>query len=135
MTVGNDLTSFLAGLGEAETEYYVVETRLEDTHQVVTGDAGHCLSALEVAEELLLENAIDELGLLLLAQLHTVFGFLATTLRLTDGFLLAAVTENRRIQAELATTLENRSPVNCHSVSILSVRRDDACADGNRCAG
>ena len=120
VAMGNDLTSFLAGLSEAKTEYNVVETRLEDAHKVFTGNAGHSLSALEVTTELLLQNAVDELRLLLFTELHAVFGFLATTLGLTDGFLLAAITHNSRIQTELATTLENRSPVNCHSESILS---------------
>lgn len=46
---------------------------------------GMDLGAIEVAVELLLENAIDKLCLLLLTQLHAVFAFLAAALRLTDG--------------------------------------------------
>ena len=43
--------------------------------------------------ELLLQNAVNELNLLLLAQLHAVLRFLATALGLANRFLLAAVTE------------------------------------------
>ena len=83
--MGNDLASFLAGLCKTKAEDDVIEARLQDLHQVSTGDAGHGLSAIEVAVELLLENAIDKLCLLLLAQLHAVFAFLTAALRLTDG--------------------------------------------------
>ncbi len=75
---------------------------------------------LEVAAELLLENAVDELGLLLLAQLDGVFAFLAAALGLTDGFLLAAVAQDDGINTELTAALENRSSINCHNYMILS---------------
>ena len=93
VTVTDGLTSLFAGAGEAKTEDDVVEARLKDDHEVLTGDAVHLTGLVEVAVELLLQNAIDELDLLLLAQLHAVLRFLATALGLTDRFLLAAVTE------------------------------------------
>jgi len=118
--MGNGLTGFLAGASKAQTEHDVVETRLKDAHQVLAGDAGLTLSLVEVAAELLLQNAIDELGLLLLAQLHAVLRFLTATLGLANGFLLRAVAEHDRINTELAAALKNRSSVDCHSDSILS---------------
>ena len=87
MAVGNGLASFLAGASEAQTEDDVVQAGLEDGEQVLTGNALEGLSTLEVATELLLENAVDELSLLLLAQLKSVFAFLTTARRLTLGFL------------------------------------------------
>ncbi len=76
---------------------------------------GHDLSLLEVAVELLLQNAVDELDLLLLAQLHAVLGFLTATLGLALGGFVAAVTQHDGIQAQLAAALKNRSSVDCHS--------------------
>ena len=135
MTVTDGLTSLFAGAGEAKTEDDVVEARLKDDHEVLTGDAVHLAGLVEVAVELLLQNAIDELDLLLLAQLHAVLRFLATALGLTDRFLLAAVTELSGIDPELTAALKNRSPVDCHIDTILSVTRGDASWGGSRCAG
>ena len=107
--------SFLAGASKAQTEDDAVETGLEDDHQVVAGDAGHGLSLVEVAVELLLQHAVDELDLLLLAQLHRVLGFLTTTLGLALGGFVAAVTQHDGIQAQLAAALKNRSSIDSHS--------------------
>ena len=135
VTVTHGLTCLLASAGKAQTENNIVETGLENDHQVLAGNALHLTSTDEVAVELLLEHAVDELNLLLLAQLHAVLGFLATALGLADRFLLAAVTKLSGIDPELTAALENRSPVDCHSLSILSVTRDDASWGGSRCAG
>ena len=118
--MGHGLAGFLARAGEPEAEDDVVQAGLEDAHQVFAGDAAHALGLAEVAAKLLLENAVDELGLLLLAQLDGVFAFLAAALRLTDGFLLAAVAQDDGINTELTAALENRSSINCHNYMILS---------------
>ena len=115
MTVADRLTGLLAGAGEAETEYDVVKTGLEGAQQVLAGHALHAQGALIIVVELLLKHAVDELDLLLLAQLHAVLGFLATALGLADRFLLAAVAQLSGIDPELAAALKNRSPVDCHS--------------------
>ena len=70
VTVAHRLTGLLAGASEAQTEHDVVETALEQRHEVATGNTGHAQSALVVTAELLLEHAVDELSLLLLAQLQ-----------------------------------------------------------------
>ena len=65
-----------AGAGEAGAVDDVVQPRLEDLQQVVTGLAlaTHCL--LVVATELLLQHAVAVLGLLLLLQLQEVLALL-----------------------------------------------------------
>ena len=115
MAVGHDLTSFLTGAGKAQTEDHAVQTGLQDDHEVVTRDARHGLGLVEVAMELLLQHAVDELDLLLLAKLHRVLGFLTTTLGLALGSLGAAVTQHDGIQAQLAAALKNRSSIDSHS--------------------
>lgn len=56
---------------------------------------------MEIAAELLFENAIDELGLLLLAKLTAVFALLATALL---GLLLGlfGITQHDGVDAKLA---------------------------------
>src|SRR5204862_436962 len=74
----------------------VVEPTLEQLDQGVTGDAGHLEGLVVVATELALGDAVDALDLLLLAQLLTVVGALATA-------VLAVLP--RRIRAALVPTL------------------------------
>ena len=93
--------------------------------------------------ELLLQQAIDTLGLLLLAHLDAVLAFLDALLaRLTGGIVaalhgallgIAAVALEEQLRALAAAQAAIRSCISSHNV-ILSATRDDACADGNRCA-
>ena len=63
--------------------------------------------------ELLLENAVDELGLLLLAELDAVLALLAaTTLGLAVGGLVD--THHNGVDAELTAPLEDRGPIDSH---------------------
>ena len=113
VTMANSLTSLLAGAGEAKAVHDVIQTALKQAHQVVTGDTLGLLGLAEVAAELLLENAVDELGLLLLAKLDAILALLApTTLRLAMRFLVDA--HDNGVDAELATPLEDRGPIDCH---------------------
>ena len=107
------MAGLLAGAGEAKTEDNVVKTALEDAHQVVTGDARALLGQVVVLVELVLQNAIDELGLLLLLELDAVLALLATTtLRLAVGSLVNA--HHNGVDAELAAPLKDGSPINSH---------------------
>ena len=113
VAVAHGLAGFLAGAGEAQTEHDVVETGLEDGHEVVAGDALTLERELVVAAELLLENAIDELGLLLLLELRTVLALLAAAhLGLTVGLFIDS--HDNGIDAEGAAPLKDRRPINCH---------------------
>ena len=113
VTMKNGLAGLLAGASKAKAEHDVVEPGLEDGHEVVARDALALKSQLVVAAELLLENAIDELGLLLLAKLRTVLALLtATLLGLTVRFLVDSHDDG--IDAELTAPLKDRRPVNCH---------------------
>ena len=63
--------------------------------------------------ELVLEHAIDELGLLLLAKLTTIFALLPTlALGLTVGLFVNAHHDGVDVQSPAA--LQDRSPINCH---------------------
>ena len=113
MAVADGLAGLLAGAGEAKTEDDVVKAALEDAHQVVTSDARALLGEVVVLVELILQNAIDELGLLLLLELDAVLALLAaTTLRLAVGSLVNA--HNNGVDAELAAPLKDGSPINSH---------------------
>ena len=142
------MTHLLTGLGarlrEAKAVHHVVQTALEDAQQVLARDALLAAGDLVVVMELLLQNAVDALGLLLLTQLQTVFAFLDTLLAGLAGRVVAALDRALvrvaavALQEELRTftTAQTavRSSITSHNTSILSVTRDDACADGNRCA-
>ena len=80
MVVANSLASFVAGLGKAKAEDDVVQTGLQDAEEVLAGLALLAVGDLVVVMELLLLQAIDALGLLLLAQLGAI-------LRLADALL------------------------------------------------
>ena len=113
VAVTDGLTGLLAGAGKAQTEDDVVETALEDAHQVVAGDALALHGEDVVVAELLLENAVDELGLLLLAKLDAVLALLTTTaLGLAVRGLVDA--HHDGVDAELAAPLEDRGPIDSH---------------------
>ena len=69
MLVINDLSGLTSGAAESHTEYNVVQSSLQKDHHVLTGLTFHLLSSGVVVAERLLKNTIDELCLLLLAQL------------------------------------------------------------------
>ena len=109
------LTGLLARARETQTEHDVVETGLENPHEVLARDSLHAACLVEVTAELLFEYAIDELGLLLLAKLTTVLALLATALLgLHLGFL--GIAQHDGVDAQLAAALQNRGPVNCHDL-------------------
>ena len=70
VAVADQLARLPAGAGQARAVYDVVQARLEDLQQVVTGLAVATDCLLVVAAELLLQDAVAVLGLLLLLHLH-----------------------------------------------------------------
>ena len=84
--------------------------------------------------ELLLQNAIDELGLLLLTQLNAVLAVLATTTLLRVALGLLGITHDDGVDTQGPAPLQYRGPIHCHIGIPSLLTRDDACADGNRCA-
>ena len=74
VSVRDQLTSVAAGLSKAQTEHDVVQTALHELEQVLTGLAGHSLSLQVSVVELLLQNAVDELDLLLLLHARYTIG-------------------------------------------------------------
>src|SRR4051794_41186524 len=77
VAVAHQLASHVAGLSQAGPVDHVVQPRLEDLEQNLTGLAGLLVGLFVVAAELLLQHAVDAAGLLLLAQLEQVLAVLA----------------------------------------------------------
>src|SRR5512140_426532 len=70
--VPDELAGLRARAREAEPVHDVVETALEQREQVLARDAPHALGLLEREAELALENPVEALDLLLLAELDAV---------------------------------------------------------------
>src|SRR5689334_13645213 len=149
VAVPDELAGRVAGLGEARPVDDVVQPRLEDAQQVLAGLAGAAVRLLVVAAELLLEDAVDARGLLLLAHLQqvlTLLGARATVLtrgvgtdldRALRGLALGPLEEQLGLLA--SAPLAVGPCVTRHRGSgLLSgswVRRGGAWGAGNRCAG
>src|SRR6185312_14515146 len=107
----------------------VVQPRLEDLQQDLTGLGLLADGLLVVAAELLLQHAVDAAGLLLLAQLQQVFGLLRTTAAVLAGrkgtrleralrpVTLAALEEQLHLLAPTATAVG--SGVTRHRQTLL----------------
>src|SRR3954469_5342316 len=79
VAVPHELAGHVAGLGEAGPVHDVVQPRLEDLQEDLTGLALLLVGLFVVAAELLLQHAVDAAGLLLLTQLQQVLAVLAAT--------------------------------------------------------
>src|SRR3954466_7088729 len=76
VAVAHQLARHVAGLGEAGPVDHVVQPRLQDLEQDLTGLAGLAVGLFVVTAELLLEHAVDAAGLLLLTKLEQVLAVL-----------------------------------------------------------
>src|SRR6266508_1072427 len=85
VAVLDQLASHVAGLGEAGPVDHVVQPRLEDLQQGLTGLAALAVGFLVVAPELLLEYAVHPAGLLLLTELQQVLGLLEPSAAVLAG--------------------------------------------------
>ena len=86
----HELTGLAASSREPGAVHDIVETRLEDLQQRVTGLAGVTIRFLVVTTELLLEDAVGETSLLLLLELQRVLGVLGATATVDAGRVGAA---------------------------------------------
>src|SRR5690606_6229375 len=130
VTVPHLLAGGVARLGEAGAVDHVVEPALQDLEQVLAGLAGPPAGLLVVAVELLLEDAVDAAGLLLLPELELVLRLLGTaTAVLTrrvgtdlDGALrgLALLALEEELGLLPAAELAVRTRVTSHFSSLLS---------------
>src|SRR5262245_46888345 len=91
VAVAHLLAGRVTRLGETSAVDHVVEPALEDLEQVLTGLAGLAVGFLVVVAELLLEDAVDAAGLLLLTKLELVLRLLGT----------AAAVPTRRVRTDL----------------------------------
>jgi hypothetical protein len=107
----HQLARHVAGLGEAGPVDHVVQPRLEDLEQNLTGLAGLAVGLFVVTAELLLQHAVDAAGLLLLTKLEQVLAVLGAPTavlarrvrpdldRALRGFALAALEEQLHLLA------------------------------------
>src|SRR6267142_797163 len=91
VAVPHQLARLRAGVGEAEPEDHAVEALLEELEQVLAGLALGSRAARVVAAELRLEQTVEALDLLLLAQLHAVLGELGAALAVLARRVRAAL--------------------------------------------
>src|SRR4051794_23706869 len=129
VAVADQLARVVAGLGEAGPVDHVVQTGLEDAEQVLTRLATLAVGLLVVTAELLLQNAVDTGGLLLLAKLEQVLVLLGATAavlargvradldRALRAIALAALEEELRLLA--AAALAVGAGVTGHGSSTL----------------
>ena len=92
--------------GEPHTEDNVVHALLEHAQELFAGLALHLRGAVEVDAELPLEQAVDALDLLLLAQLDAVFGELGAALAVLAGGRLAPLDCALVLEAALALEIQ-----------------------------
>src|SRR5262245_49254983 len=113
---------------EAQAVDHVVHAPLEQLQQRLAGDAARALRHLEVAAELVLEDAVNALDLLLLAQLQAVADQLGLAqlavlprrqVALLDGALLrvAALSLEEKLHPFAPAQPADRTDVTCHVVS------------------
>ena len=132
MAVRHELARGAARGREAEAVDDVVQTRLAELEQDVARHALARLRALEEDAELALHHAVDETGLLLLAELLAVFGQFLPAARAVlpgrVGTLLQDLVRPKECLAETAGDFRTGTSITTHFT--LSC----ACADGIRCA-
>ena len=85
VAVLDQLAGHVPGLGVAGPVDHVVQARLEDLQQLLTGLAGAAVGLFVVRAELLLQHAVDAAGLLLLAQLEQVLALLGPAAAVLAG--------------------------------------------------
>src|SRR5215211_4666668 len=129
VAVAHQLAGHVAGLGEAGPVDHVVQARLQDLEQDLTGLAGLTVGLFVVPAELLLQHAVDAAGLLLLAQLQQVLAVLgaATAVlarrvgpdldRALRGLALAALEEQLHLLAPAQAAVG--SGVTGHSIYLV----------------
>ena len=144
--VRDELACLRAGHREAHAVDDVVQTRFEHAQQVLAGIALLARGLLVIRVELALEQAIDALDLLLLAQLHAVVrdaAALGAAGAVLAGLLLELALRIERargaLEAEIgafaARELAGGSDITCHSsLGYPLITRVAFSADGIRCA-
>ena len=89
--MGDELAGLVPAHRQTTPVDHVVEPQLEELQQAGTGDALGARRLLVVAAELLLENAVDATGLLLLAELNEVLALLDPSPAVLTGRVGAAL--------------------------------------------
>src|SRR5882757_3944611 len=147
VSVPDQLTGVVAGLGEAGPVHHVVEAGLKDAQKVLTGLAGLLVGFLVVVHELLFEDTVDTRALLLLTQLKQVLAVLGAPASVltrgvrTDLDRALRALALRSLEEELlllpTATLAVGPGITRHCLVLLFrlVRLGGASAGGSRCAG
>src|SRR4051812_2536804 len=125
VAVNHELAGVAARAGEPGAVDHVVETALEQLEQVVTGLAGAPAGLGVVVQELLLEHAVGEAGLLLLLQLRAVLALLdagAAVLAGRVGATLERCVAANEVDTEAARLLRHGAGVTGHLLCLLRSR-------------
>src|SRR6185369_3216430 len=144
MTVLDQLPRFGPRRREPHAVDHVVQAALEQLQQGVAGDAARALGHLEVASELVLEQAVHALDLLLLAQLQGIFRELRPALPVLAGRVIAALDGalvgvaalafQEQLEAFPAAKPADRISIPCQwTAPPRGVTRAGASAPGSRC--
>src|SRR5919112_386697 len=124
VAVVDQLARVAARPGEAGAVDHVVQAALQQLQQVVTGLAGPPRRLVVVADELLLEDAVGEAGLLLLAELQQVLRLLrpaAAVLAGPEGTTLERHVAADEVDAETARLLGHGAGVTGHVSCLLAL--------------
>src|SRR5450631_1351409 len=143
----NQLACHVTGGGEAGPLHDVVQTGLQDAQQVLAGLTRATVRLLVVTAELLLQDAVDTGGLLLLTHLEQVLTVLGPRAAVhargirakLDRALRGVALGSLEVQLGLLTTAAPAvgAGITRHSLYLLLlrvVRRVDAWTGGRRCA-
>src|SRR5882672_11097035 len=143
VAVAHELARLGAGVGEAEAEDHVVEALLEELEQVLAGLALGRAAPQVVAAELRLQQAVEALHLLLLAELHAVLGELGAPLAMLarrvrtalDGALVRVAAVALQVHLQIFAPADAASRFGVASHSSMLLKRGGASAAGSRYVG
>ncbi|MNJ35360.1 hypothetical protein D3C77_300940 [compost metagenome] len=122
MTVGYQLTCTSTGVGEAQTVNKIVQTSLEEEHEVLTRDTAHFLRFVEQSAELLLAETVHVAKLLFLLKLHAVvanFSALGRAMLSRRERALQFFSSTAQGNAKTAAKFKFRTSVTCHCIGRL----------------
>ena len=105
MTVRNELTCFTSCAGHTHSENNVVKSGFEELEEVLTGDTLFLGSEFVVVVELLLEDAVDELELLLLLELGSVLRLFLSLVSVGVSVGLLVIAQNCGAEIQSSASL------------------------------
>ena len=113
MLVAYHLPRFSSGSCESHSEYHAVKSPLQHDHQVLTRHSLHSVCLFIIVPERPLQNAVDELRLLLLPKLQSILAyFLACPHILSLGLLI--ISQIGGFQTQCSASFQYGYTIYCH---------------------